>query len=84
MTEPVTDPRSAFPCSGGESQALARIKHYFWDTVSTSSTTALLYYRLCTMCIKYAFFALQDAVASYKETRNGLIGVDYSTKFAPW
>ncbi|XP_036377802.1 cryptochrome DASH [Megalops cyprinoides] len=51
------DSRSAFPCSGGESQALARLQHYFWDT---------------------------DAVASYKETRNGLIGVNYSTKFAPW
>ncbi|KAM8881871.1 cryptochrome DASH [Synchiropus picturatus] len=57
VTEPVTDPRSAFPCSGGESQALGRLKHYFWDT---------------------------DAVATYKETRNGLIGADYSTKFSPW
>ncbi len=25
-----------------------------------------------------------DAVASYKKTRNGLIGGDYSTKFSPW
>jgi len=25
-----------------------------------------------------------DAVASYKETRNGMIGSDYSTKFSPW
>lgn len=33
--EPVADSRSAFPCSGGESHALARLKHYFWDTVST-------------------------------------------------
>ncbi|KAJ3611633.1 hypothetical protein NHX12_021648 [Muraenolepis orangiensis] len=57
QTEPEADPRSAFPCSGGESQALARLKHYFWDT---------------------------DAIATYKDTRNGLIGVDYSTKFAPW
>ncbi|XP_054893666.1 cryptochrome DASH [Poeciliopsis prolifica] len=57
QTEPVTDPRSAFPCTGGEGSALARLKHYFWDT---------------------------DAVATYKETRNGLIGVDYSTKFSPW
>ncbi|XP_075994213.1 cryptochrome DASH [Genypterus blacodes] len=57
QTEPVTDPRSAFPCSGGESQALHRIKHYFWDT---------------------------NAVATYKETRNGLIGADYSTKLSPW
>lgn len=37
LTEPVTDPRSAFPCSGGETHALARLKHYFWDTVSTTS-----------------------------------------------
>ncbi|KAL1006251.1 hypothetical protein UPYG_G00069760 [Umbra pygmaea] len=55
--EALREPRSAFPCSGGESHALARLKHYFWDT---------------------------DAVATYKETRNGLIGVDYSTKFSPW
>ncbi|KAG7259523.1 hypothetical protein CRUP_014149 [Coryphaenoides rupestris] len=57
QSEPVADPRSAFPCRGGESQALARLQHYFWDT---------------------------DAVATYKETRNGLIGTDYSTKLAPW
>ncbi|XP_061876638.1 cryptochrome DASH-like [Entelurus aequoreus] len=57
QTEPAKEPRSAFPCAGGESQAALRLQHYFWDT---------------------------DAVASYKETRNGLIGVDYSTKFAPW
>ena len=25
-----------------------------------------------------------DAVATYKQTRNGLIGQDYSTKFSPW
>ncbi|XP_069067166.1 cryptochrome DASH-like [Pleurodeles waltl] len=54
---PLTDPRSAFPCSGGETQALSRLQHYFWDT---------------------------NLVASYKDTRNGLIGLDYSTKFAPW
>uniref|UniRef100_A0A1B8YA04 Photolyase/cryptochrome alpha/beta domain-containing protein n=1 Tax=Xenopus tropicalis TaxID=8364 RepID=A0A1B8YA04_XENTR len=26
----------------------------------------------------------ENLVASYKDTRNGLIGIDYSTKFAPW
>lgn len=25
-----------------------------------------------------------DAVAQYKETRNGLVGTEYSTKFSPW
>ncbi|XP_066572923.1 cryptochrome DASH isoform X2 [Amia ocellicauda] len=57
QTDCLSDPRTAFPCSGGETQALARLKYYFWDT---------------------------NLVASYKESRNGLIGMDYSTKFAPW
>lgn len=25
-----------------------------------------------------------DNVATYKETRNGMIGSEYSTKFSPW
>ncbi len=33
VSEPVEDCRSAFPCRGGETEALARLKHYFWDTV---------------------------------------------------
>lgn len=33
---------------------------------------------------KCVFSVTQDAVATYKETRNGLIGVDYSTKLSPW
>jgi deoxyribodipyrimidine photo-lyase (single-stranded DNA-specific) len=30
------------------------------------------------------YFWETDAVARYKETRNGLIGADYSSKFSPW
>lgn len=30
------------------------------------------------------YFWNTDAVASYKKTRNGLIGADYSTKFSAW
>jgi len=51
------DQRSAFPFSGGETQALERVQHYLWGTHS---------------------------VAKYKETRNGLVGKNYSTKFSPW
>ena len=51
------DSRSAFPFSGGEKAAQARIDHYFFST---------------------------DHVAQYKETRNGLIGLDYSTKLSAW
>jgi deoxyribodipyrimidine photo-lyase len=30
------------------------------------------------------YFWEKDQVAHYKETRNGLIGADYSSKFSPW
>lgn len=30
------------------------------------------------------YFWKSDCIAKYKETRNGLIGADYSTKFAAW
>jgi deoxyribodipyrimidine photo-lyase len=53
----LTDERSAFPCKGGETEALARLQHYFWGT---------------------------DAIKAYKETRNGLLGADFSTKFSPF
>jgi len=45
------------PFPGGEAAALARLKHYLWDS---------------------------DALGTYFETRNGMLGADYSSKFAPW
>jgi deoxyribodipyrimidine photo-lyase len=30
------------------------------------------------------YFHRSKAVANYKQTRNGLLGADYSTKFSPW
>lgn len=30
------------------------------------------------------YFWQQDCLKSYKETRNGLLGADYSSKFSPW
>ncbi len=52
-----TDTRTAFPFSGGETQALKRLKSYFSETRNLSS---------------------------YKENRNGLTGIDYSSKFSAW
>ncbi len=52
-----SDPRTALAFKGGETEALRRLRHYFWE---------------------------KDHVAQYKETRNGLIGPDYSSKFSPW
>ncbi len=52
-----TDSRRVLPFKGGETEGMARLQHYFWETKSLSS---------------------------YKETRNGLLGADYSSKFSPW
>jgi len=52
-----TDPRTAFPFSGGETAGLERLHDYLWGS---------------------------NCVAKYKETRNGLVGQEYSTKLSPW
>ncbi|WP_237067623.1 DASH family cryptochrome [Microbulbifer guangxiensis] len=57
LQEFTTDPRSAFPFSGGERAAQGRIDHYFWRT---------------------------ENLRDYKQTRNGLLGTEYSSKLSPW
>ncbi|MFY9243681.1 MAG: DASH family cryptochrome [Polaribacter sp.] len=52
-----TNSKTAFPFKGGETEALKRIEHYFFES---------------------------KKVGFYKQTRNGLVGKDYSTKFSPW
>lgn len=51
------DSRAAIDFKGGESHAMARLNHYFFET---------------------------KCISNYKETRNGLIGADYSSKFSAW
>ncbi len=51
------DSRAALQFKGGETEALARINHYFFETKS---------------------------ISQYKETRNGLTGANYSSKFSAW
>lgn len=53
----VIDERSAFPCKGGETEALRHLKKYIWE---------------------------HQQIITYKETRNELVGIQYSTKFSPW
>ncbi|MBD9483409.1 DASH family cryptochrome [Pseudomonas sp. PDM14] len=57
LGEPLSVPASAFPFSGGEPAAQARLRDYLW---------------------------LSQGVREYKDTRNGLIGSEYSSKFSPW
>jgi deoxyribodipyrimidine photo-lyase len=51
------DSRAAIQFKGGETAAINRLNHYFYDTKNLSN---------------------------YKETRNGMIGADYSSKFSAW
>jgi deoxyribodipyrimidine photo-lyase len=51
------DSRAVLQFKGGETEALHRMNHYFFDTKS---------------------------ISKYKETRNGMIGADYSSKFSAW
>jgi deoxyribodipyrimidine photo-lyase len=51
------NPRAAIHFKGGETEAIKRMNHYFYETKS---------------------------ISKYKETRNGLIGADYSSKFSAW
>ena len=51
------DSRAVLQFKGGETEAIQRLHHYFYDT---------------------------QCLSSYKETRNGMVGGDYSSKFSPW
>ena len=51
------DSRAVLQFKGGESEALQRLNHYFFET---------------------------QCLSTYKETRNGMVGADYSSKFSPW
>lgn len=57
LEERPIDHKGVLAFKGGETEALARLQHYFWDA---------------------------DRLQVYKETRNGMLGADYSSKFSPW
>lgn len=57
VEQPTYDSRAVLKFIGGETAALKRLKHYFWDT---------------------------DCLQNYQETRNGMLGTDYSSKFSAW
>ncbi|GAA4055919.1 DASH family cryptochrome [Flavobacterium chungnamense] len=51
------DTRAVLQFNGGETKAIDRLNHYFFET---------------------------KCISEYKETRNGLVGADYSSKFSAW
>lgn len=57
LDQPSPDSRGVLSFKGGETAALKRLNHYFWQA---------------------------DKLRVYKQTRNGMLGADYSSKFSPW
>jgi deoxyribodipyrimidine photo-lyase len=57
LAKTTIDSRAVLQFRGGETEAIKRLKHYFYDT---------------------------KCLSTYKETRNGMVGADYSSKFSPW
>ena len=57
LSKTTIDSRAVLQFKGGESEALQRLNHYFFET---------------------------QCLSTYKETRNGMVGADYSSKFSPW
>lgn len=57
LKETIRDTRAAISFIGGESEAINRLQHYFYETKSLSK---------------------------YKETRNEMVGSNYSSKFSAW
>lgn len=57
LTKTAIDSRAVLQFKGGESEAIQRLKHYFFET---------------------------QYLSSYKETRNGMVGTNYSSKFSAW
>ena len=51
------DSRAAIHFRGGETEAIKRLNHYFFES---------------------------KCISNYKETRNGMVGADYSSKFSAW
>jgi len=57
LAKTTIDSRAVLQFKGGETEAIKRLKHYFYDT---------------------------KCLSTYKETRNGMVGADYSSKFSAW
>ncbi len=57
LTKVSIDSRAALHFKGGETEAIQRLHHYFYET---------------------------QCLSSYKDTRNGMLGANYSSKFSAW
>lgn len=57
LTKSESSDRAVLHFKGGETEALKRLEHYFWQS---------------------------DRIQVYKQTRNGMLHADDSSKFSPW
>ncbi|WCL82342.1 DASH family cryptochrome [Saprospira sp. CCB-QB6] len=65
---------------------LPQLSDFGWETPPKDERSVLHFKGGETQGLKRLHYYLweSDAIAKYKETRNGLLGPDYSSKFSPW
>ncbi|MBL7806968.1 MAG: DASH family cryptochrome [Saprospiraceae bacterium] len=93
-TENITPVRDPLPSPSGmppiphglELGTIPEMKDFGYDQVQPDSRSVLNFKGGETEGLKRLrhYFWDKDMVSHYKETRNGLVGADYSSKFSPW
>lgn len=65
---------------------LPQLSNFGWEMPPKDERSVLHFKGGETQGLKRLHYYLweSDAIAKYKETRNGLLGPDYSSKFSPW
>lgn len=63
-----------------------QLSHFGWEEFETDSRAGTVFKggeREALKRLHYYFWEM-ESIKSYKDTRNGMIGNDYSSKFSPW
>lgn len=83
LPEPVSMPRLPYDAEPGNLPQLTDFGH---EAITPHPNSVLVFKGGETAGLERLRHYLweTDAIATYKETRNGLIGSDYSSKFSPW
>ncbi|MBL7828592.1 MAG: DASH family cryptochrome, partial [Saprospiraceae bacterium] len=84
---PLSSPAALPPLSANtEIGEIPSIHHFGLEPVVYDQRSALIFKGGESEALKRLNYYIweKDLIAHYKETRNGLLGSDYSTKFSPW
>lgn len=88
VREPLPPPEGPFPhlTCALESGKMPFLEDFGYEPIEPDPRAALIFKggeKEALRRLRYYFWE-SDQAATYEETRNGLLGGDYSTKFSPW